>query len=242
MAEGRIDSASSDSDDGDDEQMRQFLEAADSTLLTNAMFRGSEDCSHVKESLDKKVDVFICEQKAPRSNRYLVEEEVKSDADFITTEAVRKHIAKKLSELIMSRVEFCDFQTLNIAQKPWKSRVTILADAGCYVKSYEEFEFESKGPTKKPVIKKRRIDDPNQAAKQEDLFKEAAVTSKDILSGQLITGWASKRLRKGKVFNYESDCIGNLHLKPEENEFTKIRRKNQWHESKIKRNKNITSR
>ncbi|XP_054730465.1 uncharacterized protein LOC129239158 [Anastrepha obliqua] len=237
------DSTSSDSDDEDNEQMRQFLEAADTTLLTNAMFQPSlEERGPIKENLTDNVADTASEQKVLPSNRYLLEEEGKTDADFITTEAVKKHIGKKLSELIANSVEFGDLETPTSVQKTRKSRVILFTGAGCYVKPYEEFEFESNGPTKRPVIKRKKLDDHEKKEKQEDLYDMASVSAEDILSGKLTAGWAPKRERNDKLFSYKCDANGKLHLNPEENEFTKLRQKNHWNESKIKQKRNIISR
>lgn len=62
MISKTIGTASSDSDDGDDEQMRQFLEAADSTLFTNTMFQQTEKQNTM--ILDtEKLHQLVLEQK-----------------------------------------------------------------------------------------------------------------------------------------------------------------------------------
>ncbi|XP_012159272.1 uncharacterized protein LOC101456404 [Ceratitis capitata] len=235
--------SSSDSDDGNDEQMRQFLEAADTTLLTNTMYQMPLVEHSVEENITEsleKVEEIVIERKEQKSNRYLLEESAKDTAEFIATDAVKKHVAKKLSEIIARNVEFFNVDTPTKFQKPGKSRITLIAGADCYVKSYEEFEYETEGPTKRPVIKRRKIDAEETETPQE-LIASAAVSVEDVTSGRLTAGWQPRKERKDKVFYYKSDSVGTLHSKPADNEFTKQRKKNQWNESKIKLKRKTTT-
>ncbi|XP_067637182.1 uncharacterized protein [Eurosta solidaginis] len=236
-----VNASSSDSDDGNDEQIRQILEAADASLLTDAMYQKSapDNCKNEKAKIDNILDV-VGEQNVPRSNRYLLDFDM-PDTDFITTEAVKKHIAKKLTLTIGNTIEFCAFDQPTVKHKTSRNRVKLLSDANTFVKPYEEFEFETKGPTKKPIIKRRKIDEQEEKGANEDLFHLVAVTAEDIMAGKLTVGWMPKTERKEKNLHYKCNSVGKLHLKPTENEFTKLRLKNKWNESKIKQKKWFTS-
>ncbi|XP_011192074.2 uncharacterized protein LOC105218284 [Zeugodacus cucurbitae] len=232
------DTDSSDSDDGDDERMRQFLEAADTTLLTNTMFQQTEKQSTTKDKTPEKVVQITLEQKGPKSNRYLLDDNLEANVDFIATESTQKFVGKKLSELIAKHVEFFNIDPPSKVKKTSRNRVTLLAGADCYVKSYEEFEYETMGPTHRPEIKRRKVDIEEEPP-EEELFNLATVTADDITSGKLISGWSSQPERKDKHFHYKSDSVGTLHFKPVENEFTKLRNKNKWNEAKIKQKRNL---
>ncbi|XP_018804355.1 PREDICTED: uncharacterized protein LOC108978465 [Bactrocera latifrons] len=239
MVSKTIDMESSDSDDGDDEQMRKFMEAADITLLTNTMFHQSGKQNPMKENIPAKSDRSVLEQKGPKSNRYLLEEQLEANVDFIATESTQKFLGKKLSELIAKHFEFCNIDTPSKVQKTRRNRVTLLAGADCYVNPYEDFEFETQGPTQRPTIKRRKVDSEEKEQPLEELLNLASVTAEDVTSGKLISGWASKPERKEKHFHYKSDSVGTLHFKPVGNEFTKMRNKNKWNETKIKQTKNL---
>lgn len=238
MISKTIGTASSDSDDGDDEQMRQFLEAADSTLFTNTMFQQTEKQNTM--ILDtEKLHQLVLEQKGPKTNRYLLEDNLEANVDFIATESTQKFLGKKLSELIAKNFEFFNIETPSKIQKTSRNRVTLLAGTDCYVKPYEEFEFETQGPTQRPTIKRRKVDGEENEYSSEELFNLASVTAEDITSGKLISGWASKPERTEKYFHYKSDAVGTLHFKPVGSEFTKLRNKNKWNETKIKQKRNL---
>lgn len=168
-----------------------------------------------------------------------MEGNLEANVDFIATESTQKFFGKKLSELIAKNVEFFNFDAPSKVHKISRNRVTLLAGVDCYVKPYEEFEFEIKGPTRRPVIKRRKVDIEEKEHPQEELFNSASVNAKDITSGKLISGWVSKRERKEKHFHYKGDAVRTLHFKPVENEFTKLRNKNKWNETKIKQKRNL---
>lgn len=146
-------------------------------------------------------------------------------------------MAKKLSEILQRTYEFCDVSGSIEGSKKTKlkSRVKLLKGDEYYVKSYEEFEYETKGPDKKPEIKRRCIDESTELdMPKDDILKLLAIDGNDILSGKEVKFWAVKKERKDKVFHYREGANGIAHAKEVINEFTTLRRKNKWNESKIK--------
>lgn len=151
-------------------------------------------------------------------------------------------MAKKLNEILKQHYEFYEVNSKENSTKlknKFKNRVKLLRGDECCVKPYEDFEYETIGPKKKPEIKKRTIDIQEDNENIDDKLKSVAVDGEDILSGVEIKTWAKKKERKDKVFHYKEASNGILHVKEEINEFTELRRKNKWNESKIKNFKKI---
>ncbi|KAM7349394.1 uncharacterized protein ACRADG_008377 [Cochliomyia hominivorax] len=229
---------SSDSDSDDDTQMRHFLEAADTTLLNNSMFQKKNTNFHIE--LCPKNDIKEpVERDIPKSQRYLSEDNENTGTDFNLPESMQNFLSKKLTEILKQHYEFYDEHTEEVPKlkmkTKYKNRVKLLKGDECYVKPYEEFEYESKGPEKKPEIKKRNIDKTGDEVNKENKLKLIAVDGNYILSGEEIKFWANKKQRKEKVFHYKLASTGILHAKEEVNEFTELRQKNKWNESKIKK-------
>lgn len=179
----------------------------------------------------------------PKSQRYIAEDNDNSGTDFNLPESMQKHLAKKLTEILKQHYEFSE---VNISETPpktitkSKNHVKLLKGDKCCVNPYEDFEYETRGPEKKPVIKRRTID--NQADHnmgRENIFKLVAVDGNHILTGAEVKTWAKKKERKDKVFHYKLASSGVCHAKDEINEFTELRLKNKWNENKIKKFKII---
>ncbi|XP_073831661.1 uncharacterized protein [Musca autumnalis] len=226
----------SSSDSEDDERMKMFLEASDTTLLNNDMFK---DKSSEKETNGNSGTTITVEDK-PKSQRYLLEDEENMGTDFNLPESMQKHMAKKFNDILKETYEFCQVNDDEISARKSKvkSRVRLLNGFDDYVKPYEEFEYETKGPSRKPEIKRRCIEDGTVG---EDCLNHIAVDGADILSGKEIKSWAKKKERKDKVFHYRLGANDICHAKEVINEFTTIRRKNHWSENKIKDFKIIKS-
>lgn len=153
--------------------------------------------------------------------------------DLILPDAVQKHITKKMKEILNNKYEFCN-EKIQSAQKidEYKSHVKLLSDADCYVNAYEDFHCDNIGPRKKPTIKRRSID--HVAENPKESFKMLAVDSSYILNGCDLKYWAPKKQRPDRVFHYKMDNRGVLCAKGNLNEFSFLRQRNQWNESKIK--------
>lgn len=193
----RVDSDSS--DDEDNEQIRQFLEATDQTLLTNDMFRNES-----KTEIEKATDANASNaapaaaevnpvQERPKSERYLNDDkgEDSSFNDLQITKQMQTHIWGKLSAIIESQVKFHKPNgSPNKAEeeKP-VNKVKLVSDAKCYVVDDIPEEIVQQ---KKPVIKRRRVDaEPDE----EPCWAAIAVSGESILEGKDMECWGSKRAR-----------------------------------------------
>ncbi|XP_013115090.1 uncharacterized protein LOC106092718 [Stomoxys calcitrans] len=220
------------SDSEYEEHMKKMLEASDTTFLNNEMFKDKSKIN--AKEIDKHTSV-----KNPdllKSQRYLLDDDDDNGQDFNLPETMQKHMAKKLSEILENTYEFGDFASESECTKTKsKSRVKLLKGDVNYVKSYEEFEYETKGPDKKPEIKRRCVDKTESSVLNDNhQLKKIAIDGNDILAGNEVKFWAVKKERKDRIFHYREGANGVAHAKETINEFTALRRKNNWNESKIK--------
>ncbi|XP_055844216.1 uncharacterized protein LOC129910746 [Episyrphus balteatus] len=215
----------SSSSESEDENLKQILEAADTSLLTNSLYKPKET---KPEKVESKCD------EHPISQRHLNHDE-STDIDFQPSETVQKIMAKKLSLLVQEQIEFITLSDLSQnPKKKQKNRVKLFNDCDCYVKPFEEFEYEDIGPRKKPLIQRRKIDD---HLDEESKLKAVAVDGEFVLSLKETLNWSNRK--KGKEFQYKQGKGINKdhHLIEPQNEFTKMRQKNQWNESRIRKAK-----
>ncbi|KAM8718374.1 hypothetical protein ACLKA7_000186 [Drosophila subpalustris] len=223
----------SDSDEENEAQMRQFLEAADPTLLTNAMFQTQQQLSLSKEiPLPAVASQQQQQQELPRSERYLDPEQKTSADDLQISEHMQTHIWRKLSAIIQNQIEFCEPQTQQMMGEEEEkaiSQVKLVANADCFISN--EIRPE-KLPQKKATIKRRQLEleQPDRST-----LSSIAVSGEFILNGQDMKCWAQRQSRNHKLFAYKAcDAQGHklLAIEPT-NEFSALRRKNKWNESKI---------
>ncbi|XP_037724228.1 uncharacterized protein LOC119556255 [Drosophila subpulchrella] len=220
---------SSDSDSEDDAQMRQFLEAADTTLLTNAMFQKSKE--------ERPMATEISKQDGPsaKSERYVEDQEAPA-SDLQITQEMQTHIWSRLSGIIREQIEFSlDEPNCAGKQKPPPDKVRLMSNADCYLIADLMVEGPP-GPKKKPSIKRRA---PKEDQSSPEALGSVAVSGASILEGKDLLAWAQKKPRHDKVFQYRASDPKATKLQAIEptNEFTKRRRQNNWNESKISKKK-----
>ncbi|KAH8294524.1 hypothetical protein KR044_005840, partial [Drosophila immigrans] len=230
----------SDSDSDSDEeaaaQMRQFLEAADHTLLNNAMFQQQQQqpatTKHVSSALPA---TGSAPHEVPaKSERFLDEQQSAGGSDLQITEHMQTHIWKKLRAIIESQTEFVEPKAQPMPAEEEipaiPNNVPLLLGANCFI----QFDsLEEKLPTKKPKIKRRQVEDAGPIT--DASLAAVAVSGASILQGQDVQHWAQRAPKKHKLFEYKScDSEGHkLRAVQPTNEFSTLRRKNQWNESKI---------
>ncbi|KAH8420501.1 hypothetical protein KR009_011007 [Drosophila setifemur] len=228
----------SDSDSEDDAQMRQFLEAADTTLLTNAMFQGNSKATDTKE--EQHVVSKSAEPAPAKSERYLEEQELHSN-DLHVTREMQTHVWNRLSGVIQGQIEFCDPKPHPPQQlDSFPDRVKLVANADCFLSADVVVEGPP-GPQRRPTIKRRTPKEEQSPPEQQLDLSAIVVSGESILEGKDLLFWAEKKPRPDKFFQYWSHDTQGLKLvaKDRVNEFTKRRRQNQWNESKIaKKQKN----
>ncbi|XP_017111648.1 uncharacterized protein LOC108135427 [Drosophila elegans] len=229
-------SSDSDSDSEDDAQMRQFLEAADTTLLTNAMFQGQPKVEPGEIAKEEQPMVTGKEDKPiPKSERHLEEHEAPA-SDLQITREMQTHIWSRLSGIIQEQIEFSLVKPNPLKkQKPPPDKVKLVSNADCYLIADLVVEGPP-GPKKKPKIKRRTSKEDQSSS---EALNSVVVSGESILEGKDLLAWAQKKPRPDKIFQYRaSDPKATKLLAIEAtNEFTKRRRQNNWNESKISKNK-----
>lgn len=185
------------SDDEDNDQIRQFLEATDQTLLTNDMF--SNGCSaRTEKATEESVSSIATPganpvQERPKSERYLNDDkgEDSSFNDLQISKQMQLHIWGKLSAIIESQVKFRKPEKLPNEAEEEKpiNKVKLVSDAKCYV--IDDIP-EEPVHQKKPIIKRRRVDaEPDD----EPCWGAIAVSGESILEGKDMKCWGSQHAR-----------------------------------------------
>ncbi|EDX02652.1 uncharacterized protein LOC6525722 [Drosophila yakuba] len=231
-----VKSCDSDSDSEDDAQMRQFLEAADTTLLTNAMFQ-SQPKSDGGKAANEEQSVTTKKNDAPpvKSERY-VEDQDAPASDLQISQEMQTHIWSRLSGIIQEQIEFSlDAPKCVAKRKPPPDKVKLVSNADCYLIADLVVEGPA-GPKKKPTIRRRT---PKEDHSPPEALDSVVVTGESILEGKDLLAWAQKKSRHDKLFQYRASDPNATKLVAIEptNEFTKRRRQNNWNESRISKKK-----
>lgn len=146
-------------------------------------------------------------------------------------------VYKKLSKKIEETVEFVDKKDKSIKKlKSFENDdigIRLLRDTEPITKIGADFIYEEvpqvvKKP--KPTIK-RRIIEPDTQSEQEKL-KLATIEGETVLQQKETRFWKLKKFRPNKLFEYrEKKSV--LYLVEPKNEFSELRKINNWSESKI---------
>lgn len=139
-------------------------------------------------------------------------------------------VYKKMSKTIENSVEFVNVPFKRRQSKEVKAVVKLLKDTEP-IKHYKIDVMESvKINQIKPVIKVRVIE--NDALTEDVKIRMACVNGDDILSRKEVNSWNERKPESQKIFYYK-EKNNVLYLIEPENEFTKLRKKNNWTENKI---------
>lgn len=139
-------------------------------------------------------------------------------------------IAKKLSKIIDSKIEFVEVKKAKKRAEPENEE-----DSLKLLKGYKKF-IKLKDPEednfiknrKKVPITKRKIEEEDMGSDASTNFKSIAVDSQDIQKE--LESWTERS--KNKAIEYKTiKSVG--YLREPTNEYTKLRNKNNWTESKI---------
>lgn len=163
-----------------------------------------------------------------KSQRYLETDE--QEPDLKVSKSMQDFVYKKMSKTIENSVEFVDVPIKKPKKREEKCVVRLLKDTDP-ITNYKFDVIQSvKINQKKPVIKARVIEDSNLADTEK--IQMTCVTANDILSGNEVRSWKEKKPKSHKIFKYK-EKNNVLYLIESENEFTKLRKKNNWSENKI---------
>lgn len=176
---------------------------------------------------------------APKSERYVDHDEIEEDLKI--SKPMQDFVYKKMSKRINESIEFVEVSTIKKNKHKHKAveeairGVRLLNDTDIiqHIDLGDErlqTELIGKAVTKKPKIK-RRIIEPDELREDKKL-KLAVIEGDDILQQTETKAWKLKKIRPKKVFNYrEKKSV--LYLQEPQNEFTALRKKNNWNENKI---------
>lgn len=218
------------SSESEDENLKQLMEAADTSLFNDAMFREPRAADSVRPESANKDDVPILPER-PTSNRYLTEEESVFQSDLNVTESMKKFIGKKLSTLIANSIAFVEVEPVKCKQRgaSESSGVKLL-------RGFEEsLNVSSGGGENLPVskqakpIKRRVLEDDSDASRKKMI--EQAVYDVDSLSKSTV-GWTNRP--KSKMYEYRQAGKCKVPTLVTSDEFSTARKKNNWDDSKIK--------
>lgn len=168
-----------------------------------------------------------------KSQRYIEHDEIESDLNV--PKSMQDFIYKKMSKKINNSIEFVE-----VSSKKSKKKKATQDELGCVRLLSDtdpitsiDFVPEVIDPpmeAKKPKIK-RRIVEPDEYNDEEKL-KLASIDSDSVLQQTETKSWKPKKVKPNKLFKYrEKNSI--LYAIEPENEFTSLRKKNNWSESKI---------
>lgn len=177
---------------------------------------------------------------AQNSQRYIDHEDIEEDLKI--SQPMQDFVYKKLSKRINESIEFVEVLTKKKNKDKHKAvdeaagGVRLLNDTDIIQRidylDDERLQTELIGQVapKKPMIK-RRIIEPDELAEDEKL-KLSVIEGDKILQQTETKAWKPKKNRPDKVFYYrEKKSVS--YLQEPQNEFTALRKKNNWTESKI---------
>ncbi|XP_055609760.1 uncharacterized protein LOC129756778 [Uranotaenia lowii] len=226
----------SSSDESEDENIKKCMEAVDTSLIYDAMFKGGTTEPKKSAGDGLKSDGKTPTLERPKSNRYLDEAENVFQSDINVTDSMKAFIGKKLSGLINSRVEFVETESKNHKRSKFSNKkpsVKLLRGFDQYIKFPLVEETLSQSVTKKPIIKRSIEEDP----RDEKSKLKSVVVDKNFLECPTY----EKCYKQSKSISYNYKQVGvDLQFQEPVNEFTDLKRSNNWDESSIrnfKRNK-----
>lgn len=150
------------------------------------------------------------------------------DKELPVTESMQKFMSKKLSDLVAKQTYFVEeTPTKKVSESPNDSGIRLLKDSHVYVKEENIGNEQIKVPRAPKRKKKRKICD---ELTEDEKIQQSVICPDAILNQEDIRHWNTKT--KGKIFHY-MEKKSKLYLQEPENEFTQIRKKNNWDESKI---------
>ncbi|XP_053671063.1 uncharacterized protein LOC128721341 [Anopheles nili] len=234
----------SDSDSSEDETNAQLLAAVDTSFLNNTMYQPASKSDASKNHAEETKAIPVSkatEESVPKSNRFLPEEESIFHSDLNVPAAVQRHTAHKISKLLESVLEFEDrsaceppIEAKEKLNQPQKSKVRLLA-------SFDEFidlntdTPEPMGATSKPApIRRRKISDDLDSPTLQEKIRSSICDPNSF--AEEVQQWKGPRQRS-TVFHYKKKKNGSCeeNSKMHQDEFTKMRNKNRWDESMIRK-------
>lgn len=166
----------------------------------------------------------------PKSQRNVDDADKLAD-DLKISESMQSFVYKKLSRILGDQIEFVEVKHKRIAKKESKPVVRLLSGTDPIVIREDELCVDTitKEKRKRPHLGRRTVEGDELSEKEK--LQAALVTPADISAD------ANRVERQANVRNlYRYKAIqSKLYLIEPDTEFTKLRKKNNWSESKIAR-------
>lgn len=211
------------SSESEDENIKKFLEAADTTLINDAMFQRDPREHQKQDRPAKPVD-------RPKSNRYLVEEESVFQSDINVTDSMKKFVGKKLSAIIEQKITFVELSDPTKRQSDQSSDsygVRLLRGSASYLKVDHEDSVAPMPRSKLADPVRKRMVEPDDRNEKEKVGLSAIEPNAISASTKC---WTNRP--KAVLYEYKANGSMNVIQEPV-SEFTHLKRRNNWDESKI---------
>ena len=166
-------------------------------------------------------------KEEPKSQRFIESEE--SDSELTIPAAMQASVYQRLSKMIEKSVEFVAVSSKAAGNQLEAADIKLLRDT----EPIRMIESEPSGfvvKQKKPKIKRRRLEDDDLDEKEK--LRQACVTGEAVLSQEDVKALQIKKEKADKIFKYKSKKGVLYEIEPE-NEFSKLRKRNNWSEKKI---------
>lgn len=163
----------------------------------------------------------------PASQRNIALED--HDADLKVTESMQNFVYKKLSKLIDESVEFVDVGPPKTKRRKVATDATVklLRDTQPIDLDAVEVELDVLNQVR-PVIARRTVEP--DTVSEEERIKASAIDINQVTAST--QHWKEKKGKDRKLFKYKEKNAA-LYQIDTTNEFTKLRKKNNWCETKI---------
>lgn len=222
-------SSSSDSDSEEDERLR---EAVDSNLMKDSMFDPAKKTNSEEE---KKPAQNNSSAVSLKSERHIDFSDDHENSLFVS-KSMQDHIWKKLLNLIDSRIVYVEPSDTDDDEQSLKKKKRKKVRGGVRLLSGFDEYINAEDPSYEPIVQIKPTIGRKQVEKLElnsnEMLAQCAIDHETIISAKETVHW--KRPKHEKVTHFrEKNKV--LYLVEPPSEFTKIRNKNQWAESKIKR-------
>ncbi|XP_055690403.1 uncharacterized protein LOC129793911 isoform X2 [Lutzomyia longipalpis] len=195
--------------------MDLLKEAVDTSFFTDSMFK---NLGSVKK------------EKQPRKSQRFLPEPEEVDRELPVTDSMKKFMSKKLSDLVAEKICFTEESTTD-KKSPKED-----AEGGGIklLRGFSEYVAEEDVPevkVERPKPPKRRKNQKNsEEISEEEKIQQSCISPDQILNQDATKGWSTKTKRLPYQYRKKNN---KLHLEEPQNDFTELRRKNNWDESKI---------
>lgn len=220
---------SSSSDSESDENTKMLLASVDTNFYSDKMYKKKDPSAE-----ELPVEVARTEKKL-KSNRYIEDVEEIFKSDINVPESMKKYVGQKFSEMVSKQVEFVDLDP-QCNGSSWKMR-KIHKNPGVQLLKGAPILNLDKDPnpdlpemSNKPLEVKKRVVEEDSVSELTKVLS-AVVDPEILLEGSETKHW--KRRQKPKMFEYKVKK-GVAYSREPVTEWTKLRNKNNWTESKIK--------